>query len=164
MSLPLVDELALARDSVLLAAGGGTSTLVDRLPARRHSDSSGLALSETGFETRRGRLGGRAAANGIRADSLASRPPASISPGHGGVVLRLPIDSPGRARDHLLMWPALASEGIGTLGSFTADRPNRCPGLPVGRSGSGDLTTGSGAGFELLARRARSAPSPGGGR
>lgn len=134
MPLVLIDEVRPGRDEPVLDVGGGASLLVDRLLRRGYTDLTVLDVSRQALELARQRLG--ESAGRVRwehADLLTWSPGRRFALWHDRAVFHFLTDPADRATYRELAGIAVAPGGHLILGTFAADGPDSCSGLPVAR-------------------------------
>lgn len=133
-SLQLIHATGVARSGALLDAGGGASTLVDRLLDEGYTDISVLDVSAKALERTRERLGERAAAvHWIESDVTAFEPLRRYEIWHDRAVFHFLTD-PGERRKYIdVLGHALLPGGHLLLATFGPEGPQRCSGLAVQR-------------------------------
>ncbi len=153
VSLSLFDALGVASDTPVLDVGGGASVLVDRLVERGFTDVSLLDTSLVALEEVQARLPTGSRVSLLHEDVLVWEPTRRFGLWHDRAVLHFMIDPDERSRYLRAMRAALDDGGIAIVGTFAADGPATCSGLPVARYSTEDLAATLGPGFELLAAR-----------
>jgi len=89
----------------------------------------------------------------VRADVLEWQPDRSYGLWHDRAVLHFLVDEVGRDRYLETLRRALAPGGALIVGTFAADGPETCSGLPVRRYSVDELVDALGDGFELVESR-----------
>ena len=139
-SLKLIEQLGMPPDAAGLDVGGGTSMLVDALLAPGYTAITVLDISAAALDTSRRRLGRLARVKWVPADLLTWQPGASYDLGYDWAVFHFIVTPRDRHR-YLQVLRALVLPGtMVILGTFAADGPERCSGLPVARYGPHELT------------------------
>lgn len=140
VSLELIDSAGISPDQALIDVGGGASVLVDRLVQRGFADLTVLDLAESALAVSRERLGAEGAGvDWIAADLLAWAPPRRYRLWHDRAVFHFLTDAADRERYRQVLDAALADDGLVVVGTFAADGPEQCSGLPTARYGAGEL-------------------------
>ncbi|MEY9858887.1 hypothetical protein ABH935_004510 [Catenulispora sp. GAS73] len=140
MSLELIAAASPRTDDPLIDVGAGASVLVDRLLDRGHTHLSVLDVAESGLAAARDRLGTRGAeVEWIVADLLAWKPPRRYALWHDRAVFHFLTESADRDRYRQVLNQALADGGHAVIGTFAADGPQQCSGLPTARYTPDDL-------------------------
>ncbi|WP_049622054.1 class I SAM-dependent methyltransferase [Frateuria defendens] len=134
-SLRLIDALDLPRDLPVLDVGGGRSTLVDDLLARGFTDVSVLDLSAVALAEAKRHLGARAqTVRWIVGDvTEVALPAAHFALWHDRATFHFLSEAGDRARYVASAVRAVRPGGFAVVGTFAADGPERCTGLPVVR-------------------------------
>jgi hypothetical protein len=152
ISLALIDELGVPCDTPVLDVGGGASTLVDRLVERGFTDLSVLDTSLVALQQVRTRPSA-AHVRLLNEDVLGWRPARRFGLWHDRAVLHFLVDVDDRDRYLATMRAAIGTGRHAIVGTFAADGPETCSGLPVVRYSPEELVATLGPGFELLATR-----------
>jgi SAM-dependent methyltransferase len=134
VSLELLNAASAAPDNAILDVGGGASVLVDHLIQRGYRDLTVLDIAPPALDAARSRLGADARkATWIAADVLSWAPDRRYHIWHDRAVyhfLTMPMD---QERYATVLRQALAPGGHAIIGTFAADGPETCSGLPVAR-------------------------------
>jgi trans-aconitate methyltransferase len=138
-SVELMDAVGRTRDTAILDVGGGASTLVDDLLAEGQRDVTVLDVSASALDLARRRLGDRPEVTWVVTDLLDWTPPRRWDLWHDRAVLHFLVDAGDRARYVALLREALRPGGAFVIGTFAADGPTHCSGLPVLRYAPADL-------------------------
>jgi hypothetical protein len=152
MSLRMLQLAGAQPNDSLIDIGGGAAPLTDALLEQGFTDLTVLDISQTGLGYAQQRLG--PAAQGVtwvRADILSWRPERRYHIWHDRAVfhfLTTPID---RQRYLDVLADAVESSGRVVLGTFAADGPRHCSGLPVARYSPDTLAARLGRGITILA-------------
>lgn len=149
-SLRLIEALGLPNDAAIIDVGGGASTLVDHLLERGRSELAVLDISASALETAAQRVGYLAAVEWIRADILTWRPTRHYALWHDRAVFHFLVEVSERTAYLDTLDRALAPAGALIIGTFAADGPQNCSGLPVMRYDADALGTVLGTGFEVV--------------
>jgi hypothetical protein len=159
--LELIETLAIEREAAVIDVGGGASNLVDHLIERGFTDLSVLDVSSVALAEGRGRLGAEAPVVWLCEDLLVWTPARQFNLWHDRAVFHFLVSPDERDTYLRTLRSAVRDSGFVVLGTFAADGPTRCSGLPVARYSAADLTEILGPRFELLAarREQRSTPS-----
>jgi len=139
VSVELMDALGIGVDTAILDVGGGASTLVDDLVRRGQRDVTVLDLSAVALDAARDRLGDPAGVAWISQDVLTWSPPRRWDLWHDRAVLHFLVDDHDRATYATLLRTALQPGGAFVIGTFAADGPTHCSGLPVRRYAPAEL-------------------------
>lgn len=164
VSLELVASLAVPCETAVVDVGGGASTFVDRLLARGFVDVTVLDVSAAALEASRRRLGRGARVTWLREDVLTWRPPRRYGLWHDRAAFHFLVDAADRAAYLAVLRSALAPGGQVVLGTFAADGPDRCSGLPVARYSPGGLAGVLGDDLEVVETRREVHVTPAGAR
>ena len=147
-SLALIAEACPA--GRVIAVGGGTSILAERLLARGYSITI-LDISETALGRARKRLGPKAAQiQWIAADVTACPHLESFDVWHDRAVFHFLITSAGRAAYEAALVEAVPAGGHAIIATFALDGPEKCSGLPVQHYDGRTLAAELGPLFALL--------------
>jgi hypothetical protein len=140
VSLELVVATRLGPDAPVIDIGGGASTVVDRLLDLGYLDVSVLDVAAAALDNARSRLGSRAGeVEWIVADLLDWQPPRQYRLWHDRAVFHFLTDPADRDRYRAVLSRTLAPDGQVIVGTFAADGPTRCSGLPTARYSPPDL-------------------------
>lgn len=136
----------------IIDVGGGESTLVDDLLDSGYTDVSVNDISQTALDVCRDRLGSRAshvawlAGDVLKIDLPANR----FDVWHDRAVFHFLTKPRQRTRYVEQVLHALRPAGWAIVGSFGANGPDHCSGLPVQRYGADELHDQFGPAFELI--------------
>ncbi|MGH2851886.1 MAG: class I SAM-dependent methyltransferase [Solirubrobacteraceae bacterium] len=154
VSLALIGEFAPARDAAIVDVGGGASNLSRRLLALGFADITVLDVSGRALDSARADLETDAArVHWLEHDLLAWSPERRYALWHDRAVFHFLIHSADQQRYADLLRSALRPGGKAIIGTFAADGPATCSGLPVARYDPDGLAAAFGAGFTTLATR-----------
>lgn len=130
--------------------GAGASTLVDALLAQGRTDLTLLDVSAQALDVTRRRLGERGAGvSFVAADVLEWEPGRTFDCWHDRAVFHF-LTIPGQQQSYVRTAArAIASGGALVLGTFAADGPEQCSGLPTARYDSAGLAAVFADGFVL---------------
>lgn len=134
--------------------GAGASRLADALLARGFADVTVLDVADDGLAHTRARLG----ADGARlrcvvSDVLDWVPDRRFGLWHDRAVFHFLTDPADRQRYRDLLAAALAPGALVVVGTFAADGPQSCSGLPTARYSAPGLAGEFGDGFEVVGQR-----------
>lgn len=133
-SIELIRATAASSDGPIVDIGGGASTLVDRLLEAGYRDVSVLDVAGNALASARSRLGQSADyVSWIVADLLDWRPDRLYQLWHDRAVFHFLTDPADRRRYRSVLHRALEPGGHVVIGTFAADGPTRCSGLPTAR-------------------------------
>lgn len=144
--------------------GAGASRFVDALLARGFTDVTALDVSDDGLAHSRARLG--AAAQRVRwtvVDVLDWVPDRRFGLWHDRALFHFLTEERDRARYRDLLESALAPDALVVVGTFAADGPEQCSGLPTSRYGPAELAAALGSGLRVVAHRREEHVTPAGG-
>lgn len=155
VSLALMKQAGLDRQSRVVDIGAGASTLVDDLLAFGVQRMAALDLSSAALAVAQQRLGSRARdVEWITGDAAHyAFQPSSFDFWHDRAVLHFLVDSEATSAYVANATRALASEGFVVIGGFASDGPEKCSGLPVARRDPNDIAELFGSEFKLLDAR-----------
>lgn len=149
-SIELIRRLNLAIGAAIIDIGGGTSGLVDALLADGFRDLSVLDVSEVALEEVRQRLGVAAPVELIHGDLLLWAPERHFDLWHDRALFHFLVEEAERRAYLQALRGALRSGGFIIVGTFAADGPEYCSGLPVARYSGAELAEVLGPDFEIL--------------
>lgn len=164
VSLELIDAGAADPRLPAVDVGAGASRLVDALLQRGFADLTALDVSDDGLAHIRERLG--PAATAVRwtvTDLLDWEPDRRFGLWHDRAVFHFLTHPADRDRYRDLLAAALAPGALVVVGTFAADGPDFCSGLPTARYAPDELAAELGAGLAVVARRREEHRTPGGG-
>ena len=148
-SLRLLERWASPAGSVL-DVGSGASMLVESLLDAGWVDVTVLDISEEALNEVRSRLGGRAAeVFFITADVRSWQPHRTFDAWHDRAVFHFLVEPTDRDRYVAATTQAVAPGGVVVLGTFAADGPTQCSGLPTARYDTVSLARAFGSAFVL---------------
>lgn len=140
VSLELIAAAGISPEQALIDVGGGASVLVDRLVERGFTALAVLDLAETALAVARRRLGaGDPGVDWIAADLLAWTPTRRYRLWHDRAVFHFLTSPADRERYRQVLDAALADDGCVVVGTFAADGPEQCSGLPTARYDAAEL-------------------------
>jgi len=151
-SLELIASAAPSLDAAIVDIGGGASTLVDDLLAKRYTDIAVLDVAEAALDRSKARLGDKAArVSWMVADITQWRPPRAYDVWHDRAVFHFLTE---RAQQDAYTVALMAGTNPGAtviMATFALDGPEKCSGLPVQRYSPALLASRLGAAFHLTA-------------
>jgi hypothetical protein len=154
VSLALIDELALAGDAAIVDVGGSASSLAGGLLSRGFADITVLDVCAWALESARADIGADATrVHWLEQDLLAWSPERRYGLWHDRAVFHFLVDSALQQRYADLLRSALRPGGKVIIGTFAADGPTTCSGLPVARHDPDRLGAVFGAAFTTLSAR-----------
>jgi SAM-dependent methyltransferase len=140
VSLDLIVATGADGAAAVLDVGGGASTLVDGLLEQGYHDVTVLDIAEPALDAARTRLGPRAdLVHWVIADVLEWRPERTYRVWHDRAVFHFLTEPADRDRYRAVVGRALEPGGHLVLGTFAADGPTRCSGLPTARYDPAEL-------------------------
>lgn len=147
---PSLDLICRAGLGGLVDIGGGASRLVDCLLEAGWRDLTVLDVADAALDRSRTRLGGKAAGvEWVAADVTKWRPDRTYDVWHDRAVFHFLTDPADREAYRAVLARALRSGGQAIVGTFAADGPERCSGLPVCRYDAAGLAAELGPSFRL---------------
>jgi len=153
-SLDLIALTSLPTDAEIIDIGGGASRLVDNLLGANFGRLTVLDLSAAALGAARQRLGANAASvKWVVADVTAWQPLQSYDLWHDRAALHFLTDPADQSAYVERMKQAIKPAGFAIIGTFAADGPERCSGLPIVRYDPSDLAATLGPEFELIDAR-----------
>jgi len=144
-SLALIGEAGLAPDDPVVDVGAGASVLVDQLLRAGYRDVTVLDIADSALAVSRDRLsrenlGADAArVDWATADLLSWQPARRYRLWHDRAVFHFLTEAADRDRYRKVLRQALAPGGRLVVGTFAADGPTRCSGLPTARYSAEEL-------------------------
>ena len=160
-SLELIRLARPAPDSAIVDIGGGASRLIDGLLARGFNRATVLDISEAALEAAKTRLGERASqVQWIVADVTQWHSAQSFDLWHDRAAFHFLTDPADRSAYVARMKQAIKPGGHVIIGTFAADGPEKCSGLPVNRYDAAGLARELGEGFELIESRRHDHSTP----
>lgn len=151
-SLELLRDFGAGPDTTIIDVGGGDSTLVDAVVARRLGRMTVLDISGAALQRARARLGDRAGeVTWIEADvTRAELPARAYDVWHDRAVFHFLTDPEDRARYAATAAVALREGGILLMATFAPEGPTRCSDLEVVRYSAAELARTLGDAFTLV--------------
>ncbi|MDT3442622.1 class I SAM-dependent methyltransferase [Pseudofrankia sp. BMG5.37] len=139
-SLALVEAAGTGPRDAIVDVGAGASVLVDRLLDAGHTDVTVLDVAADALAETRSRFGPRAAdVHWLTVDLLAWQPRRRYRLWHDRAVFHFLTDPADRDRYRAVLRQALAPGGHAVIGTFAADGPTACSGLPTARYSTDEL-------------------------
>jgi SAM-dependent methyltransferase len=133
-SLELIAAAGVDLDDPVIDVGGGASTLADRLLDHGYGDLTVLDVAAPALAAAQARLDDRARlVRWVVADVLEWTPPTTYALWHDRAVFHFLTDRAGRDRYRAVLARAIAPGGHVVIGTFAADGPVTCSGLPTAR-------------------------------
>ena len=121
-----------------------------------------LDISDTALQIGKARLGEAAPLTWLRADLLLWRPARRYGLWHDRAVFHFLTDQDDRDLYLRLLGTTIEPGGAVVIGTFAADGPERCSGLPVARYSPEALAELLGAGFRVAVTRRELHTTPAG--
>lgn len=131
MSLELIRESGIARDAAIVDVGGGASALGTRLEADGFSDVTVLDIAGSALTVARDEVG--FTGNTVVADVREWRPSRRYRLWHDRAVFHFLTAAEDRAAYRQTLEAAVEEGGWMVIGTFAADGPEQCSGLPTAR-------------------------------
>lgn len=149
-------------DSVV-DVGGGAAPLVDALLDQGFTDLAVLDISQTGLHYAQQRLGTLSQrVSWVCADVLTWRPKRRYRIWHDRAAFHFLTDPDAQLRYLNTLTSVLEPGGRIVIGTFAADGPSQCSGLPVSRYAPDSLAERLGTGFTVLASEREKHQTPSG--
>lgn len=164
LSLQLIEQAGLSRNTRIVDIGAGASTLVDDLLARGVQALTAVDISAAALQVTRNRLRERAdRVRWIVSDvTQLDLPPSSIDIWHDRATLHFLTDpKDARAYVHVASRVVTAG-GYAVIGGFASDGPEQCSLLPVMRRDPEQIADLFTKEFVLVEARRESHTTPGG--
>lgn len=132
VSLEFVGQLRLGKNAAIIDVGGGDSLLVDHLLALGYTNISVLDISEAAIHKSQQRLGSMASSvNWIVSDILNYVPDRVFDFWHDRATFHF-LTTEEQVQQYLaIAQQSLAASGKMVIGTFSANGPEKCSGLPV---------------------------------
>ena len=164
--LELLDSAGAGPQDSLVDVGGGAGTLVDALVAAGWADVTVLDVSGVALDVARNRVGPTSGVHWVAGDLLTWVPDRRYRVWHDRAVYHFLVDEDDRARYRRVMVEAVEPGGLIVVGTFAAEGPAQCSGLPVARYDADglvrDLGSAYGGASEVVATRTQSHRTPAG--
>lgn len=164
ISLDLIGRAGATAASAIIDIGGGASALVDHLLDAGHRDVSVLDIADSALAKTRARLGPERAGqvHWLVADIAAWKPARVYDIWHDRAVFHFLTDPADRAAYLAALRAGTKAGSQVIIGTFAADGPERCSGLPVQRYAPADLAATLGADFTVVEALPHDHRTPGG--
>ena len=153
VSLDLLAELTLPRGAAVVDVGGGASCFASRLLERGFRDLSVVDISGVAIAAARSGLPAYAPVNWFVSDVLAWHPPRRYDLWHDRAVFHFLVSKSDIDAYLDKLGAALVPGGFVAIGTFAADGPASCSGLPVTRYAEAELARALGDAFAPVAFR-----------
>lgn len=138
--LRLLGDAGVGPGTSVVDVGGGDGALAAALVRRGFPDLTVLDISEHGLAAGRQRLGQAAERVAwVVADVRSWRPPRTFGCWHDRAVFHFLVDGGDRLGYGRALSSATAPGAVAVIGTFAADGPPMCSGLPVARYDGGRL-------------------------
>ncbi|MGZ4524586.1 MAG: class I SAM-dependent methyltransferase [Mycobacteriaceae bacterium] len=162
-SLRLFDAAGVSPHDGVIDVGGGASTLVDALLARRFTDITVLDISAAGMHYAQRRLGPDAErVQWLATDVLSWRPLRTYQVWHDRAVFHFLTASQAQQQYLQTLHLATTPHSVAVFGCFAPDGPEQCSGLPVARYDAEGLASKLGQGWTLITHDRQEHTTPGG--
>lgn len=133
-SIQLIEQTGFGQTARIVDVGGGASRLVDCLLDLGYTHVTVLDIADAALNKARTRLGGRAeAVEWLVADVTKWMPASTCDIWHDRAVFHFLTEASDREAYAVAMAAAVKVGGQAIIGTFAADGPERCSGLPVRR-------------------------------
>ena len=163
LSLRFVEASGVPKESGIIDAGGGASTLVDHLLDRGYSQLTVLDIASAALRQAQDRLGSRAdAVDWQLADVVSFQPQRRFALWHDRAVLHFLTEADDRERYVEALRRSLDPEGHAILAAFGPAGPLKCSGLPVRRYSVDTFQELLGPDFALADHTVEEHATPGG--
>ncbi len=150
-SLELIQRTGVGHTAAIIDIGGGASRLVDHLLDQGFTRLTVLDIAEAALTRAQERLGERAGrVSWVAADVTQWKPGATFDLWHDRAVFHFLTDAADRRTYADTMAAALPAGGQAIVGTFAADGPEKCSGLPVCRYAAEALAAEFAPQFHLL--------------
>ena len=165
VSLALIGRLRLGRHAAILDVGAGASSLAAGLIARGFMDVTVLDISREALDLARADLRARASeVHWIEHDVLSWSPRRQYDLWHDRALFHFLVDPSQRERYTETLRSAISHGGKVIIGTFAADGPESCSGLPVARYSPDQLAAAFGGAFATIAASCEEHRTPAGSR
>jgi rhodanese-related sulfurtransferase len=162
MSLELLARAGADHRSSLIDVGGGSSSLVDALVARRWRDLTVLDISPVAVGIAERRVG-PSPVSWVIADLLGWWPQRHYDIWHDRAVFHFLTTEYERELYRCRLAAAVPSGGHAIIATFAPDGPEQCSALPVQRYDAASLAAAAAPGFAMLEERRQVHRTPAGG-
>jgi SAM-dependent methyltransferase len=150
-SLNFIDSFHLPRTARIIDVGGGDSRLVDCLLDDGYTDLTVLDISGTALQKAQQRLGPRAhLVKWIEQDMTQFQPCTTYDLWHDRAAFHFLTTPPQVSHYISTAHGALSPRGYFVIGTFSANGPEKCSGLPVRQYSERDLTEALTTGFDKI--------------
>jgi len=164
LSLQIILDAKIPKESAIIDVGGGASTLVDDLLDNGYSNITVLDISNAGLAAAQRRLGSRAVnVHWLEANVLeAQLEQGKYCVWHDRAVFHFLVSPEDRSRYVRMVLRAVAPGGLVIVATFDEHGPTMCSGLPVVRYNADQLHDEFGDSFELISHKKESHHTPSG--
>ena len=160
-SLELIEQTRPSKDAAIIDVGGGASRLADGLLERGFRRVTVLDISAAALDLAALRLGRRASEVQWSVDDVTAWEPAQrFDIWHDRAAFHFLVEAADRAAYIARLKQALVPGGYAIIGSFAADGPETCSGLPVHRYDAAGLARELGEDFALVDSRPHDHATP----
>jgi SAM-dependent methyltransferase len=162
-SVELIHRTGGGKGASIIDVGGGASRLVDALLDEGYGRIAVLDVAETALARARKRLGERASGvKWIAADVTSWTPRNAFDVWHDRALFHFLTEARDREAYRRTLAAALPEGGHAIVGTFAADGPERCSGLPVVRYAPAALAAEMGPEWQLSETLSEDHATPGG--
>jgi 2-polyprenyl-3-methyl-5-hydroxy-6-metoxy-1,4-benzoquinol methylase len=152
VSLELIERLRLGADAAILDVGGGASSLAARLSSRGFVDITVLDISGEALDLARAEFSTETSrVTWIEQDLFSWSPQRRYDLWHDRALFHFLVAASDVERYTQTLRSAISPGGKAIIGTFAADGPQSCSGLPVTRYGPDQLAGTFGGGFATIA-------------
>jgi len=161
-SLELVELLSASTADAVVDVGCGASSLAEHLVKSGYSDVTVLDVSGCALALAKEQIGGNDSVTRVQADLLAWRPTRRFDLWHDRAVFHFLVDEEDREQYRAVLRMALKPGGAVIVGTFAADGPEFCSGLPVARYSGDQLARAFGPDLLVVEERREDHTTPDG--
>lgn len=163
VALDLLAEAGVPSSAAIVDVGGGAGRLVDALTGSGWTDVTVLDVSGAALQLARDRVGEQAAVTWQETDVLCWQPRRRYDVWHDRAVFHFLVSAEQRAAYRAALGRALQPGALVIVGTFAADGPTECSGLPVVRYDAAGLAAALGGSLRPVATRREEHVTPSGG-
>ena len=169
IALGLLDTVGVPADATVIDVGGGDGALSAALLDRGHTDITVVDISAEALAAGRTRLGSASdAVHWLVADIRRWRPERTFELWHDRAAFHFLVEPADREAYGAAMRSGTAPGAVALIGTFAAEGPTHCSGLPVSRFDADSLIdavrTASGLDWDLLLSASEDHCTPSGAR